>query len=63
VAGVVAGLAGLLSNGRWLLLVGSPLALALARPTDRPTLAWLAVALLVADLLLGGEDVSEPPTA
>lgn len=44
--------AGLLPRGRLLLVVAAPAALALSRLDERPSLAWLAVALLAADLLL-----------
>ena len=60
VAGVLTGVAGVVPRGRLVLVVAAPASLALARPADRPTLAWLAVALLLADLLLGRDDISRP---
>jgi hypothetical protein len=52
--------AGSVPRGRRLLPVAAVAALVLSRPLERPMLAWLAVALLAADLLLARDDVSEP---
>lgn len=60
---VVTVVAGLLPRGRALLVVGAPMALALSRLDQRPTLAWLALALLAADLWLGRGDVRERSSA
>ena len=49
--------AGLLPRGRALLVAAAPVALVLSRLDQRPALAWLAVALLVGDLVLGRRDV------
>lgn len=57
VAFVMTVVAGLVPRGRALLLVGAPTALVLSRLDLRPSLAWLALALLAADLVLGRHDL------
>jgi arabinofuranan 3-O-arabinosyltransferase len=65
--GIVVGLATFaaarLTRGRILLVAGAPVALALARMTRFDDLAWLAVALLAADLVTGWVRARRRPTA
>lgn len=59
VAAAAAGLtlgAGVAPRGRLVLVAAAPAALILSRADERPSLAWVAVALLAADLLLGSRD-------
>jgi arabinofuranan 3-O-arabinosyltransferase len=53
--------AGLVPRGRLLLVVAAPAALIVSRVDLRPSLAWLAVALLAADLLLSRTDRATRP--
>jgi len=53
--------AALAPYGRILLVALGPTALVLSRLTARPSLAWLALAVLAADLLLGRHDLKARP--
>lgn len=64
VAAVAALVAGVVPGGRLLLLFGAPAALLLSRiDASRPNVAWLAVALLAADLVLEARALraTQPP--
>ncbi|MGK2949772.1 MAG: hypothetical protein ACSLFP_14470, partial [Acidimicrobiales bacterium] len=56
-------LAGVVPGARLLLLDGAPAALLLSRiDVSRPSVAWLAVALLAADLILEARVVRATPS-
>jgi hypothetical protein len=58
-AGILTALAGLLPRGRVVLLVTAPVALVASRViVERPSLAWLALAVVAADLLLTRHEVT-----
>lgn len=62
VAAAAALLAGVVPGARLLLLLGAPAALLLSRiDPSRPSVAWLAVALLAADLVLEARTVRATP--
>ena len=51
IVGAATALSPLLSRGRLLLAVGAPVALALGAVFDRPELGWVAIGLLIGDLV------------